>query len=526
MASYFVKSGSGVLVLSNRAWSLGERMVPTRTDASSNAALARNYVWEVTTAGTSNGTPTWSASVTADSTTVTQNGVVWTARKPGYSSGSTVNWTFATISLEYLAQSAATILAAGDRIYFSQNHNYSAGASLVYTLPGTAAAPNELLCVDDSVTSGFTLTTGALETVTAGNFTTTIAGAHNLSGVSFTNAGTSNTNGFILSTGSDTPQNYESMQFLVTGGGGITSRINIGNTSNLSNGPIRFRNVDVKLTSTNGKLQLNGAGFEWLGGSFLSGGSGGELICRSTVNIGKCQRAIIEGVDYTNCAAGTNLTSQVDSGAYIKLLNIKTPASWSGAPHSGTPTAGGRVEVINADNADTHGQVWIDDSQGTVRKETTIVKNGGATDGSDQFSYKMVSNSLANFFSPLRSQIISFPNAVVGSSITVTINTIHSSIGAGSGGALQDDQIWLEARYLGTSGYPIGSRITDSKTNVLSTAADQASSSATWASSPSTPLGNDISVTFTPREIGVVQLFVCLAKPSATAYFDPDPVIT
>lgn len=66
--------------MQNQAWALGDMMYPHPTDTSTDVAVARGYAWEVTTAGTSNGTPTWPASVTVDVTTVTQNGVVWIAR--------------------------------------------------------------------------------------------------------------------------------------------------------------------------------------------------------------------------------------------------------------------------------------------------------------------------------------------------------------------------------------------------------------------------------------------------------------
>lgn len=67
------------VLMANRAWALGEFMVPSPADGSANASVAAGYLWEVTTAGTSTGTPVWPATVTLGQT-VNQNGVVWTAR--------------------------------------------------------------------------------------------------------------------------------------------------------------------------------------------------------------------------------------------------------------------------------------------------------------------------------------------------------------------------------------------------------------------------------------------------------------
>jgi hypothetical protein len=75
-----ISTRKAYILLANRAWALGEIMAPALGDVSANVAVARGYAWEVTTAGTSTGTPVWPAAVTVNTTTVTQNGVVWTAR--------------------------------------------------------------------------------------------------------------------------------------------------------------------------------------------------------------------------------------------------------------------------------------------------------------------------------------------------------------------------------------------------------------------------------------------------------------
>jgi Tfp pilus assembly protein PilV len=85
--AYRAESANVTVYLANRAWTLGEFMYPAISDASANVDVARGYAWEVTTAGTSTGTPAWPASVTVGTTTATQNAVVWTARGPGCSPG-------------------------------------------------------------------------------------------------------------------------------------------------------------------------------------------------------------------------------------------------------------------------------------------------------------------------------------------------------------------------------------------------------------------------------------------------------
>lgn len=114
MATYRSWSGSGVTHRANStAYSLGARMQLLPTDTSTNYLVARMYVWECTTAGTSGAAvPAWSASYTPDSSTVTDGTVTWTCRNPGYSSGSTVDWTFASL----LCVFTVPLLAAEDTL--------------------------------------------------------------------------------------------------------------------------------------------------------------------------------------------------------------------------------------------------------------------------------------------------------------------------------------------------------------------------------------------------------------------------
>jgi hypothetical protein len=112
-------------------------------------------------------------------------------------------------------------------------------------------------------------------------------------------------------------------------------------------------------------------------------------------------------------------------------------------------------------------------------------------------------------------------NDTTGSAITATVEILHDSATA-----LTDKEVWLEVMYLGTSGYPLGSFATDT-VDVLATAANQASSSATWTTTGmANPNKQALSVTFTPQEKGYIVATVRLAKASKTVYVCPKIDIT
>jgi len=171
----------------------------------------------------------------------------------------------------------------------------------------------------------------------------------------------------------------------------------------------------------------------------------------------------------------------------------------------------------NCDNADTNYRLWIEDYLGTIKHESTIVRSGGASDGTTPLSWIMT--SLANAEYPtlhLYSPEIAIWNDTTGSSKTVTIEVITDNV------TLNDDECWLEVMHLGTSGYPLGSWVTDCKADIMATAAAQASSSETWTTTGlTTPVKQKLSVSFTPQEKGYIIARVVLAKASTTVYIDP-----
>jgi hypothetical protein len=61
---------------------------------------------------------------------------------------------------------------------------------------------------------------------------------------------------------------------------------------------------------------------------------------------------------------------------------------------------------------------------------------------------------------------------------------------------------------------------------VLTTASAVTTSTATWNSSPATPVKQHLQVTFTPQVAGRVRGQVRLGKPSTTVYVDPVITIT
>jgi hypothetical protein len=175
-----------------------------------------------------------------------------------------------------------------------------------------------------------------------------------------------------------------------------------------------------------------------------------------------------------------------------------------------------KVDFINCDSGATGYRNEWHREQGDITTETTITRASGATDGVQAVSWKAISgaSSVMSPLLPLEFPPISQWNSLTGSSHTATIEIISSA-------TLNNDDIWVDLEYLGSSASPLGSAVNSTIATRLTANAACPTSSKTWNSSPSTPQKQYLQVTFTPQMAGLVVARVKLAKASATVYVDP-----
>ena len=422
----------------------------------------------------------------------------------GSDGDSGATWALAKATLGGLA----AIDTAGDSLYVSQSHAESAAGIINVSFAGTLGSPTRLLCANDGAEPPTALaTTGTI----TGDGTITLQGAAAFYGygLSFTAGIGGNFTQNITSTMSGAV--FESCNFILNNIG-ASSQINLTGTTSARaiNCGFKFGNAAQSLRHDEGLLHIKG-------GSILSGGTSPTTFLTPAAR----SDFLVEGFDFSNAAAGLNLVAATAASVKGTFRNCKLPATWSGVLHSSTPGYGSTYELFNCDSGDTNYRYRKAAQFGTVADETTIVRTGGASDGTTTWSLKMVTN--ANALYPTNS--LSIPervrwNTTVGTPITVTVEFVHDSLTA-----LKDNEIWLEVEYLGTSGFPLSTHISDAA-NVLATAADQADSSEVWTTTGLTnPNTRKLSVTFTPQEVGYIHYTVRLAKASTTVYVDPKATV-
>ncbi len=412
---------------------------------------------------------------------------------------------------------ASAIDAAGDVVYVSDNHAES-GASASHAFAGTNANPVRVVVGDDAAEPPTAVATTATLTVTGTTFTW--QGAVYTYGLTFISSSGSSwawsfndTNGFN--------QTFQNCNFQLDGGGSGSS-LGFGTASLGAANETTLLNCGVRLGAAGNRISPARA-MTIRGGAWLSGGVSPTGIF-SLAGGFRPSFLTVESFDFSVLSSSVNLVQVVNEGGSRAIFrNCKLPASWSGSlVASGQVSVGTRVEMHNCDAGDTNYRLWVESYEGSIRSETTIVRTGGASDGTVGLSWRMVST--ANVAYPnntLTSPDMRLWNETTGSSVTVAVEIVTDNV------TLTDAECWLEVQYLGTSGFPLGVIARDVKADVLATAANQTTSTETWTTTGlTTPVKQRLSVTFTPQEKGFFIATVELAKPSTTVYVDHKLTVT
>lgn len=403
---------------------------------------------------------------------------------------------------------AAAIDAAGDTIWVSQAHAESVVSSSC-PWAGTAASPTRILAGDDGAEPPTALSTAPTLTVTGTTFSW--SGSMYAYGLNW-RFSSGSTMSLAFNPGANGVQTFENCSFYITGSGAnaliIFGAASAGSYTELRGCSFRFANSGQRFNVAR-DVRIRG-------GSWAAGGTSPTgIFVLAYSNRGT--KLLVEGFDFSALAAATNLVQAVNDGGLLAIFrNCKLPASWSGAlVASSAMKPGSRVEMHNCDSSNTNYRMWVEDYAGTILSTTAFYRDSGATDGTTNICWWMSSGANVGYpASTLDSIEIAKWNDTVDSSITATVEI------ATSGSALKDSECWLEVQYPGDSNYPLSSIVDDRPADVLTAAADQTTSTATW-SGMSADIFQKLSVSFTPRKKGYLLCKVKLAKASTTVYVDP-----
>lgn len=430
----------------------------------------------------------------------------WFVRSLATGTGAGTSWTNATTTIA----AAITLSAAGDTFFVADDHAETQASAVTLSFKGTPAVPDKVLCADHTITTPGTGDLKTTATVTStGAFNINVNGSLFCYGITF-NAGTGTGGQLLVLSGlSNNVQIYQSCTFklVVTGSGALI------HTANGVFSKVKWINCSAGFGAVGQSISTRGGFFEWVDSATpITGATIPTSLLTPTTAIAYFK---LEGVDFSSVSSGKSIIA-FSNNSYIGV--IKECKLGAGTITSGTPGwYPFRFDVIRCDSANTNYRNESYQYMGTGTTETTIVRTGGASDGTTGFSNKIVTNASSNWTVPYEMQPISIWNDTVGSSKTVTVEGIVSAVP-------NNDEVWMDVEYMGSTTFPIASRSTTTKANILATGAANTTSSSTWGGALTGKFL--MAVTITPQQKGPITVYVKVAKASTTVYIDPLITVT
>lgn len=468
-----------------------------------------------TTAGTS-GASEPAFSDTAGVTTV-DGSVTWT------SLGAPSNyapWSAAAPRLATLLNNA-NYAVAGSTVFAASDHNavHSIPLEVDLNSKGTVNSPIRILSVNSSghvPPTSSDLLEGATESKTTGTFDIGFGYAY-CWGVTFSG------NSFLLVGGSTVATisgwTFEKCQLNATSATSQASKVSFGYSAGSGN-QARYELINTSLGfgATADGVGIHSCELVWRDtpAPFNNNPPGEGLF----QNCSRPARAIIERVDISNAYPFFPF-----GGGSIGPLEVLVKSCKAGTYGGVIGNQLGEITRIRSSfTGDTTDNRYYNYSGGLVTDTGAPTRQGGSTDGTTATTWEMYTNfQPLPWTLPFRSLPMAVWCDVVGSPVTATIYGLWDDTVLPN-----NDQIWAEVEYLGTSGSTLASMLSTRVANVLDVPAPLDADTSTWNDpnewlTTHTPF--KISVEFTPQIKGWVYARVCaggtVAPPFGSFFVDP-----
>ena len=359
-------------------------------------------------------------------------------------------------------------LAAGDSLYVLNTHAETTGATTTYALPGTPAAPNLVVCTDSSSNP----TTGAVITTN----TCTLTGAAYFYGFGFVATATG-APAISLASLINNWMRFSACYFSLTNTG--SASIYFGASAL---GKLDLINTYVKFAAAAHfiKVQTNTLWRNTV--SAVQGVAPSTLFSASTACLLRCEALDLSFV--TGTLVGTSSTT-------LGIYDLKDCKIAAGVTIAASPAIIGQaVQTSRTDSAGTNYKTNYITYRGTQSTETTVVRTGGASDGTTAVSWKLATNAGVSWPSNFETPPVVIWNSLTGSTRNVTLHGIVNAAAQPN-----NDQLWIDVEYLSDASSGMGASASGTKANVLTTGTALAADTTSAWDSAATARANSTAYT-------------------------------
>ena len=442
--------------------------------------------------------PSWNT--TAGATTV-DNAATWTSLG---AVGAFSAWGAPAARLN-LFLATGFFSAAGDTVFVSNSHAETQAAALAYnaTNSGSPARKTVVVCVDDSAAPPAALATTGSVTTTGAN---AVSWGYNTytCGLVINSATGANATGMVL--GGSTGNVFENCAFnkLSTSAANVTVGGGTG-------GDNEFRNCTFTFGNAGDLLSLGLGRGRFVGGALAdSGTTPTTLLTNGSTGTYRFRGVDLSGVTGTLAALGT---APMD----VYLESCRLGSGVTKQPSGSNFPINLRLYLHNCDSGATNTSEYENAAAGIVQTETSVVRTGGASNGTTPLSWLVTSGANTSYYQPLvTSEIVQWQDTT-GNSKTAAVELTTDT-------ALTNADCWLEIEHPGSASHPLASVVT-TRAALLATPVALTTSAATWGGAAKT-YKYKLSVAFTPQMKGPVKARVYVARASTTLYVEPLIVIT
>lgn len=452
--------------------------------------------------------PTWNK--TAGATTA-DNAVVWTSIGAPSNFGA---WAAPHARLQNALNNAwyTTILARRITIYVGDDHTETQSAAM------TISSSNlnyqiSLLCVDHTVAlppGSNSLKTTASVTTTGANsisITENLATLFYWYGIAFTAGNGAN----VASLTFIGMHKLVNCSLTLGGTSASVANIIVGNTSYLD-----LVNTKITFGNTAQFISLTGACYlKWSNTSSALSGSVPTKLFGDT-STATPSVVILDSVDLSALTSTIFGLGSSENIWQATVINCQFNAAVTASVAARIPYQ--TVDVYSSDSVATNYVTQHYHYSGAMITHTTIVRTGGASNGVTPISLAITTTANANWIYPYENTPISIWNTVTASNVTVTLAGIWNSASLPN-----NDDIWMDVQYYGSSSAPLATFATGSKANLLATNAALTADTSAWdslvtarANTTAYSVGNVIKLASNPGRI-----FFCTASTGSSAASEP-----
>jgi len=428
---------------------------------------------------------------------------------------STLDWSKADTTIASLVGTYATALTtSGNIIYIAHDHTDQETHAATRTFTGpTSGAPAMFISADrgQSTPTYLASSTNQIDTAKDGAFQIVFDGSFALYGLCIASGATS---GIVL------PQN-DNNEFGHVEGCTLKLAANADMTIGGTNCRVVFKNNVIDLTqdgTTNRTAVVLRSSTGWYDVSGLSFVNPGY---RTTAVFGPGVGHVMQvsGCDFSGFPEATELATGAGS---IEFINCKMRSNQVLGSTFATATSG-YLSAVNCGPSAAPESLRVFCMASTLESDATVTRDGGASVDSVDCSWKFTaSTSGANI-----AETAPFYTPWIYSKVASTGSKTFTIYIANNTADLYDDEVWLEVEYMGTSGNPTSTMVSDKRATVTTTRAVQTDdTTSTWTGATLT-YKQSLTVTATVGQAGLCRARVAVGKVSLSGlYIDPKVTVT